>query len=334
MGNSTGIAPLSIQSHSRALSPPTIPISSSPLPPRSGIGKQNYQASPGRLSTAPPKLSSLRDGTGNPHSTVVGGGGKGDPRPALAPRHASVVERPPPQPVLSSSLDSREAWYLHRNASVSRSGNTTPLRSRDPPSSVGADSQSIQSSTGDFILEHMEPWMTSINTTTEPDDTEQALFEQRLTEDAYGVAVRKIAHNGKSSLRYIRCMYVDASELDTDNSSNRSLSSQPRRFPRFRADRTLDRKDSLLKGQKVRVLIWGTKKEVKLPVDKIICVRKGKTTDRTRRNTAPANRILSLITEDRCKWHKRWSIVVGYPCATHFSSKLFILFLHYSLLFP
>ena len=328
VGNNPGIDPSSIHSYSMALSlpppppPPPPPVLSSPvLPPRSG--KQQYQQSPGRISTANPKLSASRDGLNNTNNTSTMAAVAKDLRQSLASRHGSV-ERYPQQALLSSSLDTREIWRIQRTDSAGPSVNSVPLRNRDPPSSsrYAADSASVQSAAADLILEHMEPWMALNNSTIEPDDSEQALFEQRLTEDFFGVAVRKIAQNGKSSLRYIKCMYVDASELDTDSSSNRSLSSQTRRFPRFRADRTLDRKDSLLKGNKVKVLCWGNKKEVKLPVDKFVCVRTGKTTDRSRRNTSPANRILSLITEDRCKSMEiqAWSLKPLYTsciCLSH-----------------
>jgi hypothetical protein len=147
----------------------------------------------------------------------------------------------------------------------------------------------------------------------DPDDQEQALFEQRLCEDIYGVAVRKINQNGKSNLRFVKCCNVESSELDVDAngfSSSRSVSSRSRGFSRFTrdrgSDRSLERAESrefeahrtLMKGQKVKVLTWGKKKDVKIPLERFVCVRKGKTTDRTRRNICPATRILSLITDD------------------------------------
>jgi hypothetical protein len=144
----------------------------------------------------------------------------------------------------------------------------------------------------------------------DPDDQEQALFEQRLCEDTYGVAVRKINQNGKSNLRYVKCCLVDFAELEEmATSSSRSVSSRSRgAFSRLRGDRAeqrneeqrgiLSQYDAILKGQKTRVLTWGKKKDVKLPLEKFVCVRKGKTTDRARRNTNPSSRILSLITED------------------------------------
>lgn len=149
----------------------------------------------------------------------------------------------------------------------------------------------------------MDAWMTE--NTGEPDDLEQALFEQRLTEDIYGVAVRKINHNGKSNLRYVKCSYVDAADLEVDAhgfSSSRSISSQSRasraRLLRFRDRGVMEPSETLMKGKKVKVLTWGKKKEVHLPLERFVCVRKGKTTERTRRNICPASRIVSLITDD------------------------------------
>lgn len=173
----------------------------------------------------------------------------------------------------------------------------------------------------------------------DPDDQEQALFEQRLCEDIYGVAVRKINHNGKSNLRYVKCSFYDASELEHNgasghlshslqNSSSRSLSSRSRNgFSRFLGgDRSVDRipnsntaldplrnsinhnlvavvdgydaHRNLIPGKKIKALTWGKKKDVKIPIDRFVMVRKGKTTDRTKRNVCPASRILSLITDD------------------------------------
>lgn len=294
LGKST---PLTIQTHLQSTTIPAVvapsSVSHSPLPPRASARQQYMNASVGRQ---PQKLSSsLRDTM--THATTAA---KDSSRHSFSSsRTAPGSERLPQQPLLSSSLDSREVQQIRRTASFSRSVNSsTALRSRDPPSS----SQSLQSSVGEDMLEGMDPWMTSNNSSMEPDDTEHALFEQRLTQDTFGVAVRKIAQNGKSNLRYVKCVYVDASELvDSDNSSNRSVSSASRRFSLFRSDKGIDRTDSLLKGNKVKVLCWGKKKEVKLPVDKFICVRKGKTTDRSRRNISPATRILSLISESRSK---------------------------------
>lgn len=156
----------------------------------------------------------------------------------------------------------------------------------------------------------------------ELDKQDQALFEQRLCDDEYGVAVRKINQNGKANLRYVRCIEVDLIELDDDGpvSSNRSVSSLSRGslsfvkglVSRLRSDRSVksrsDRSDGrhelsdlanlLPGGTMVKCLTWGKKKGVKIPLERFTCVRQGKTTDRTKRNTSPSSRILSLITND------------------------------------
>lgn len=150
---------------------------------------------------------------------------------------------------------------------------------------------------------------------SDPDDQEQALFEQRLCEDAYGVAVRKINQNGKSNLRYVKCCVVDMADLEelATASSSKSVSSRVSRgaFSRLRGENREreqqhqqrssedpDASSTLLKGKKTKVLTWGKKKDVKLPLERFVCIRKGKTTDRARRNTNPSSRILSLITDD------------------------------------
>jgi hypothetical protein len=183
------------------------------------------------------------------------------------------------------------------------------------------DSQSVQSQTSGSVPP--VPWEQS----DDPEDEEHALFEQRLCADIYGVAVRKINQTGKSNLRYVKCCTVDVLELEMDStgvSSSRSVSSRSRGFPGFRdrsgdrsvssisrgfprfRDRSVDRSESreteahrtLITGKKIRVLTWGKKKDVKIPLERFVTVRKGKTTDRTRRNVCPAARILSLITDD------------------------------------
>ncbi|CAJ1934412.1 unnamed protein product [Cylindrotheca closterium] len=156
----------------------------------------------------------------------------------------------------------------------------------------------------------------------ELDKQEQALFEQRLCEDEFGVAVRKINQNGKSNLRYVRCIEVDLMELDDEApaSSNRSVSSISKGSKSFvkglasllRSDRSTTRSRSesvdrneltdfsnlLPGGTMVRCLTWGKKKGVRIPLERFTSVRKGKTTDRTKRNACPSVRILSLITND------------------------------------
>ena len=133
----------------------------------------------------------------------------------------------------------------------------------------------------------------------DPAEQEQALFEQRLCEDAYGVAVRKINQYGKANLRYVKCLHVD--ELN-DNSSKRSLSSRSSNISKQQSRRKVNlmhdfRKDAL--ADKTRyALVWGKKKDVQITLDKFTSVRIGKATERAKKNPSPASRILSLIAND------------------------------------
>ena len=104
---------------------------------------------------------------------------------------------------------------------------------------------------------------------------EQLIFEQRLCEDGLGIAIRKINQNGKANLRYIRC--VGGNDLDSVvSNSNRSIGSQNK----------VDRSK--------KYLVWGKKNQIS--IDKFTVVRKGKTTDKTRRNGCPSYRLLSIFT--------------------------------------
>eukprot|EP00548_Thalassiothrix_antarctica_P011644 CAMPEP_0194159936 /NCGR_PEP_ID=MMETSP0152-20130528/78112_1 /TAXON_ID=1049557 /ORGANISM="Thalassiothrix antarctica, Strain L6-D1" /LENGTH=1190 /DNA_ID=CAMNT_0038869569 /DNA_START=253 /DNA_END=3826 /DNA_ORIENTATION=+ len=124
-----------------------------------------------------------------------------------------------------------------------------------------------------------------------PDSQEQALFEQRLCEDVYGVAVRKIGHNGKAQLRYVKCISTD--ELDENASGGKSVSSLVRSLTR-RRQRSMSSNDTdQLLGKKA--LIWGKKQDSRLLLEKFVAVRKGKTTERTRKNPQSASRLLSLM---------------------------------------
>jgi hypothetical protein len=136
----------------------------------------------------------------------------------------------------------------------------------------------------------------------DPESQEQLLFEQRLCEDVYGVAVRKIGQTGKAQLRYVKC--VPLGSCDEENtSSTKSVSSLVRSFSlrSKKSQRDSDEisdTDRLLSDMKRKALIWGKKKDQKLFLDQFVSVRLGKTTERTRRNPQHANRLLSLMTKD------------------------------------
>jgi len=205
------------------------------------------------------------------------------------------------------------------------------------------------------------------------DDEEQYMFEQRLTQDELGVAIRKISHSGKAQLRYVKCIPLrppSSSDFDitdrgssggppltltnvsranslnavttnsvgipSDSISVSSKSSTGSRFlERMRSTTASgvirNQSGRLLKAlpgsvgalstsaadaargsggnddcdnpllqenndkKSNRALTWGKKNAVTLSLDKFTCVKKGKCTERTIRNSSPSNRLLSIM---------------------------------------
>ena len=127
----------------------------------------------------------------------------------------------------------------------------------------------------------------------DPAEQEQILFEQRLCEDTLGVAVRKINQYGKANLRYVKCVSLE--EYNNNNHhSGRSISSRSERsWGRRRASSREN-----VRPNAGRALVWGKKKDVQIPLSAFVSVRKGKTTERAKRNPSPGTRVLSLMTKD------------------------------------
>ena len=277
----------------------------------------------------------------------------------------------------SSSVDNNMI-----NQSSQNNNNNTPLGSSSS-SNHGGQSQTKHS--------------------TQLDDEEQFMFEQRLTQDELGVAIRKISHSGKAQLRYVKCVPLrppSSSDFDDDQialvsgtklnlpspgaglgvvgtgassiisgasgrggggqssssalnvpyldaltgtrtakpppSDSMSVSSKSSTGSRFMGRmRSMGRlipnntnssvgggggggsvagrgeggrvTDNLLlhdNDKSLRALTWGKKNAVTLSLDKFTCVRKGKTTERTIRNSSPSSRLLSIITTAGTKGHK------------------------------
>jgi hypothetical protein len=130
-----------------------------------------------------------------------------------------------------------------------------------------------------------------------PGKEEQKLFEQRLCDENYGVAVRKIHSNGKSQLRYVKCIPMDPKQLKSKK-FNMSLSLPVDvTSPSSKATTITTPSSPLQHNKQFMALTWGHKKTV--PLLHFIQVRKGKTTERTKRNPNPSGKLLSLITNDR-----------------------------------
>ena len=209
-------------------------------------------------------------------------------------------------------------------------------------------------------------------TTAGLDDEEQYMFEQRLTQDELGVAIRKISHSGKAQLRYVKCIPLrppSSSDFDlTDargtssggppltltnvsraNSLNAvttnsvgipsdsiSVSSKSSTGSRFLERMRSTTASGVIRNQSGRLLkalpgsvgalstsaadaargnddidnpllqenndkksnkalTWGKKNAVTLSLDKFTCVKKGKCTERTIRNSSPSSRLLSIM---------------------------------------
>jgi len=181
---------------------------------------------------------------------------------------------------------------------------------------------------------------------------EQKMFEQRLCDVNFGVAVRKIHSNGKSQLRYVKCTAIDNKKnshrkgrLSRRRSKlqNMSMSVPPEadglgslhehRQQQHQQKISSSKSVTSLKGRRSRgkkypgigiinsnaststsvtgsvlpsddrkqnmALTWGNKKKVVIPLYKFIAVRKGKSTDRTRRNVSHPSQLLSLVTSDK-----------------------------------
>ena len=201
------------------------------------------------------------------------------------------------------------------------------IQATAPPREIGSaadksihSQKSARSSVSGLALSQPPPTAWSWVEPVKPESQEQTLFEQRLCEDVYGVAVRKINQNGKSNLRYVKCIPVDDMSCDASDhrSTTKSVSSLVRSLSRRpvtdrQRDRSVERGESgavddlesqrnliplALNSNRKKALVWGKKKDIRLNIDRFVCVRKGKTTERTRRSSQPASRLLSLITDD------------------------------------
>jgi hypothetical protein len=130
---------------------------------------------------------------------------------------------------------------------------------------------------------------------------DQKLFEARLQE---GIVIRKINSHGKSHLRTVRCVYVV--ETTTGTPSRGSASASSSRHSNASSISTtnspLVRKYQTVSAQTSSsqlALAWGKRKDSNckiVPADCFRYIRKGKTTDRSRKNPAPSNRILTVVT--------------------------------------
>lgn len=260
-----------------------------------------------------------------------------DARRSIGETAATTPPRPPSGDTSISDLV-KPSWsfeqqpnFIPRNpkdpTSPTRRSLGRHIQATAPPREIGSaadksihSQKSARSSVSGLATFQPPPTVWSWVEPMKPESQEQTLFEQRLCEDVYGVAVRKINQNGKSNLRYVKCIPVDDMSCDASDhrSTTKSVSSLVRSLSRRtvtdrQRDRSLERGESgamddlesqrnliplALNSNRRKALVWGKKKDIRLNVDRFVCVRKGKTTERTRRSSQPSSRLLSLITND------------------------------------
>lgn len=169
-------------------------------------------------------------------------------------------------------------------AEVGRRTSAHPPRPAKVPQSYEASKLSPSSSTKHTIASMglNEPASPRRSKMMAP-DPEQAVFEQKLCLDKDGIPIKKINHTGKSNLRRVRCVSTEEHDRSTRSCSSRSGSS------------LIEVKS---RTENKRVLMWGKQKETRIALDRFVAVKKGKTTVRAKRCSAPANRIVSLVTDD------------------------------------
>lgn len=279
--------------------------------PRTALQPMNYGSSSQQKMKMPPRsnsnnstnMQSSSTSTSTPMNRTT------PPRPIRVPNSNSNAANPV---VSVTRIDDSKQRKVPKNpavASPSRrrgsSGNNRSVTGNQRQQSY----KSFNSANEPHPSAQQQPdwqWVNKLD----PDSQEQALFEQRLCEDTYGVAVRKIDRNGKSQLRYVKCVTLDTFDFDDNLSlAGKSVTSLVRSFRSKKSPSSQSasgsEKEKDANSQQNRnssskkALTWGKKKEHKMPLDTFVCVRKGKTTERTKRNAQPATRLLSLVTKDK-----------------------------------
>lgn len=210
------------------------------------------------------------------------------PRALLTPpRSDSIAQRNRSTPQQQQPVEHTPTVERNRIPKNPRDG-ASPKQRRPTPGLSSSGSMKSQKSARSIPSPQRQPPAEVYD----PDSQEQALFEQRLCEDAYGVAVRKINSNGKAQLRYVKCVPWDSADDDgSKGSASKSANSLKGRFSRNSRKRGL----LLNASAPTRALAWG--RHNKIPLEKFVSVRKGKMTDRTRKNPQPSSRLLSLMTD-------------------------------------
>jgi len=320
----------------------------------SSIGANSYGQSGGGGGKSVKSVPTTTYGTSNAYNAVGGG------QRVVPPRTPNQSQ--PQTPGSVASLHSMKDISIKSTSLSSSLPNSSSGRGVGLNNSMPNVTQGVNSGNNNVR-----------QTTAGLDDEEQYMFEQRLTQDELGVAIRKISHSGKAQLRYVKCIPLrppSSSDFDltdrgssggppltltnvsranslnavttnsvsipSDSISVSSKSSTGSRFLermrsttasgviRNQSGRLLkalpgsvgalstsaadaargssgndDSDNPLLQEnndkKSNRALTWGKKNAVTLSLDKFTCVKKGKCTERTIRNSSPSNRLLSIM---------------------------------------
>ena len=138
-------------------------------------------------------------------------GGAGRHRNAASPTPSPVVTNAPaPLTPAQGSLNPNWSQAHPQSSTASRSSHASHAQSQSQSASVSASISSKQSrqskqSRANSNINNKRPGHVKNKRSLQLGE-EQILFEQRLCDHNHGVAVRKIHSNGKSQLRYVKCI--------------------------------------------------------------------------------------------------------------------------------
>jgi kinesin family protein C2/C3 len=310
----------------------------------SPINNHNVIAMTTSSSTIPPPPSSSavsRNTTSIPISSVS------ETKSIASQKSSNASSRIPRPPAASSqtiptsnttTTTATEEFHLSNNNIIPNPEMVVPISTKRTTTSTERPTVTSSAISNRPISNTAVPPMAMIQQNTTPyhaaTEQEQALFEQRLCEDPYGVAVRKINANGKSSLRYVRCVVDEATsvhsfrnntetstttlqkwkqrrgtipEPDTNHTtrkSSTSSSSPNKKHPAAVAAAAAASDTTTMMIP--RILVWGKKKAI--AISEFTAVAKGKTSDRARKSTAPENRILTLWASQSVHHHHHLDI--------------------------
>jgi hypothetical protein len=138
-----------------------------------------------------------------PSTTTGGAGGAGDSISASASGAGSNRHH--------NQFNYKQSYHQHQHYHITNAANSVSSKSATSKRSH----RSHRSKSSHASHSHRQQQHSSASNTKSlgPGREEQILFEQRLCEEGHGVAVRKIHSNGKSQLRFVKCVPIPKDKL-------------------------------------------------------------------------------------------------------------------------